>query len=310
MTTFRTADPITPPPKSATSRRKPPPLDLGHLKDLSPEPFQDKNDITQNISEMKEKSRSKEVASSSRLTGDFPKMNSSIMLAMAAHSRLFKPGTTFSPPVTPIRPSRNRTQSASGIMESEQGEKWDQARREADLYESVPVQYRSAFQLPISATRPGLHKTPLAELPIFKVEEVGTSSTDNVPPSLAATTGPLPVTTPSPVPTRTQLLGNLSPALFDSLTARRNSFGVEEDKQSENEPSSASMLQTTSEKQSQQQLRSAFSDDDSDSSSVNKANSKSSNLIKSRNEDSDNSNSNGGNDSSNQERRRNSRLVE
>lgn len=248
INTLQNTNSSTPASKSARSRRKPPPLDLGYLKELPLIPIQESTKefsapqdvlLSPERREWNGKNFLDRATSSGRLE-IHPKEESSIMRVMAAHSRLFKPGTSSSPPMSPKQASRRRSQSTSGVTEGEKGERWDfkretvstiPAQTESGSRSSGPIRYRSVFQLPISATPPDLPTTPLVELPpCLKVEAAGSTSTEMDRSPLAAVTESSISTAPSAT-MRTQLLGSPSPALFNSLTAKRNSFGIEEEKQ-------------------------------------------------------------------------------
>jgi hypothetical protein len=231
----------------AKARRKPAPLDLGPAKALPSPPNEETNtDLlapAQSISYHPETilgaappSQSK-TASSFRPSLTLPDEKSTIMFAVAAHSRLFQPGSSSSPPITPVGKARARNRSAStSAMEERQ---WPDRRdrlstiqsttltpftRPDSSPESGPIRYRSAFQLPISATPPNLPTTPLSELPSAGQREAALQLTN-------ATTLAVPASTPLTLadPKRFLPTGSASPALCKILIAKRNSFGVKEE---------------------------------------------------------------------------------
>ncbi|UZJ56114.1 hypothetical protein CBS101457_005434 [Exobasidium rhododendri] len=179
----------------------------------------------------------------------------SLLATVAAFSHTLQPSASYSPPITApahlsqvaARTERPSSNDMLDVGEDERG-RWA-GSGEARItitsppafpaFPPTPLQRHTSFGLTVLATPSDLSVTPAS--PSGQVLQAGLAdSSDSNPPS----TGTLPGATvssdlPSDLP---RLPSGRGPAVRLLMNSRRNSFGIEEFKREDNEPSSAPAL--------------------------------------------------------------------
>jgi hypothetical protein len=172
----------------------------------------------------------------------------SIMAAVAAASQTFQPSGSYSPPITApgsLPPQSSKLTNAlddHGSSEHGEGAQWAEEGTAISSIASAPsrtrlsgmvtpeadyspVRHHSNLVLPISATPPGLFLARRLHDHSKNVESVDSLSAS---PGLATA-----------APQSRDLLRVPAGSCLASSSSKRNSFGIEEDKKEENQPSSA-----------------------------------------------------------------------